>query len=193
MRLAQNESDSTWRQRGGWTVGWEARRWLRALLSRLPGAVGSWARVHLHGFERVGKDVAIMENSWIDYACNIKIGDHVSMNRGVLLNGQGGIVFGDWTMVGPNVTIYTQNHLVDCRTRPRCLEADTVAPVRIGRNCWIASGVTILAGVEIGDDSVVAAGSVVTKDVPPQTLVGGAPARPIRALERATHVDADER
>ncbi len=176
----------TWRGRGGWSLRWELRRWLRCGLARVPGAVGSWMRVHLHGFKHVGIDVAIMEDAWIDFASEVSLGNHVSMNRGVLINAQGGVTVGDWTMIGPGVTIYTQNHALDCGTTPRVLCSDSVAPVSIGRNCWIASNAVVLAGVSIGDGSAVAAGAVVTTNVPPRTLVAGVPARVIRAIRASS-------
>jgi acetyltransferase-like isoleucine patch superfamily enzyme len=86
-------------------------------------------------------------------------------------------------MIGPRVTIYTQNHTVDAQGGRRVLEPDTVAPVRIGSNCWIGTNAIILAGVDVGDDSVVAAGAVVTRDVPAGTLVAGVPARVVRSVE----------
>ena len=121
-----------WRQRGGWSLVWEVRRWARSVLSAIPGAAGSWLRVRGHGFAECGRDVAIMEYTWIDFASEIHIGDHVGVNRHVLMNGQGGIWIGDWSMIGPRVTIYTQNHDMGLSGGPRVLRSDTLAPVRIG-------------------------------------------------------------
>ena len=123
-----------------------------------------------------------MENGWIDYSSQVALGSHVSLNRGVLINAQGGLTVGDWTMIGPKVTIYTQKHAVDACNIPRALREDTLAPVSIGKDCWIATGVMILAGVDIGDGSVVAAGSVVTRSVPSGVLVAGVPARFVRRI-----------
>jgi acetyltransferase-like isoleucine patch superfamily enzyme len=82
-------------------------------------------------------------------------------------------------MIGPNVSIITTGHPLE----PSQRRAATIGkPIVIERNVWIAAGATIIGGVTVGEDSVVAAGSVVTKDVPPNTLVGGNPARVIRSI-----------
>ena len=82
-------------------------------------------------------------------------------------------------MIGPNVSIITSSHPVE----PSRRRAFTVArPIVIERNVWIAAGATIIGGVTVGQNSVVAAGSVVTRNVPPNTLVGGNPARVIRRI-----------
>ena len=82
-------------------------------------------------------------------------------------------------MIGPNVSIITSGHPVE----PSRRRAFTIAkPIVIERNVWIAAGATIIGGVTVGENSVVAAGSVVTKNVPPNTLVGGNPARVIRSI-----------
>jgi len=86
----------------------------------------------------------------------------------------GGIDIADDVMIGPNVSIITQAHPIE----PSQRRATVIAkPIVIERNVWITAGVTILMGVTVGENSVVAAGSVVIHDVPPNTLVGGNPAR----------------
>jgi acetyltransferase-like isoleucine patch superfamily enzyme len=82
-------------------------------------------------------------------------------------------------MIGPNVTIVTSGHPIE----PSQRRASVIAkPIVIERNVWIAAGATIIGGVTIGENSVVAAGSVVTKDVPQNTLVAGNPARVLRSI-----------
>ena len=85
----------------------------------------------------------------------------------------------DDVMIGPNVSIITSGHPVEPSRRRAFVIAK---PIVIQRNVWIAAGATIIGGVTVGENSVVAAGSVVTKDVPPNTLVGGNPARVIRSI-----------
>jgi acetyltransferase-like isoleucine patch superfamily enzyme len=82
-------------------------------------------------------------------------------------------------MIGPNVSIIGTRHPVE----PSRRRASTIAkPIVIERNVWIAAGATIIGGVTVGENSVVAAGSVVTRNVPPNTLVGGSPAMVIRSI-----------
>ncbi len=105
------------------------------------------------------------------------VGDDVYLNGGVSAVASTRIEIGDHTRIGDHTMLLDSDvHEVEQGAGVRR------APVRIGRNVWIARNCTILPGVEIGDHSVVAAGSVVTRSVPPRTLVAGVPARPIREL-----------
>jgi acetyltransferase-like isoleucine patch superfamily enzyme len=110
---------------------------------------------------------------------NIRVGRNVFINQNCTLYDLGGIDIGDDVMIGPNVSLITSGHPVDPARRR---EAVIAKPIAIGRNVWIAANVTIIGGVTIGENSVVAAGSVVTRDVPPDTLVGGNPAKVIRSI-----------
>lgn len=83
-------------------------------------------------------------------------------------------------LIGPNVSIITSGHPLEPSRRR---DGVTAAPIVIERNVWIAAGATIIGGVTVGENSVVAAGAVVTKDVPPNSLVAGVPAKVIRMLE----------
>lgn len=96
------------------------------------------------------------------------------------------IEIGSNVMIGPNTLISTVNHPLTPMGRRRHL--GIAKPVRIGDDVWLGGNVTILPGVRIGNNVVVAAGAVVTKDVPDNTLVGGVPARKIRTLENDTEV-----
>lgn len=108
----------------------------------------------------------------------IKVGNNFGVNYGVEIYAAKSITMGDNTMVGDLVTIYdTAFHSVDEGSEPR------VAPVTIGDNVWLGRGSLVLPGVTIGDHSVVAAGAVVTKDVPARTVVAGNPARPVREVK----------
>jgi acetyltransferase-like isoleucine patch superfamily enzyme len=110
---------------------------------------------------------------------DIRMGRNVFINQNCTMYDLGGIDIGDDVMIGPNVSIITSSHPID----PTQRHAVTVGkPIVIERNVWIAAGATIIGGVTVGENSVVAAGSVVTRDVPPNTLVGGNPARVIRSI-----------
>lgn len=113
-----------------------------------------------------------------DFGQNIHIGRNVFINAGCHFQDHGGVTLGDGTLVGHNVVFATLNHDLD----PARRAAMTPAPIVVGRNVWIGSNATILQGVTIGDGAVVAAGAVVTRDVEPNTVVGGVPARLIRRI-----------
>lgn len=114
-----------------------------------------------------------------DCGKNIRLGERVFVNSGCRFQDQGGITIGDDALIGHNVVIATLNHDLD-----PALRATTVPkPVVIGDKVWIGANATILPGVTVGDGAVIAAGAVVTRDVPPRTIVGGVPARRIRALD----------
>ena len=114
-----------------------------------------------------------------DFGMNITLGKRVFINSGCRFQDQGGIRIGDDCLIGHNAVLATLNHDLSPSRR-----ADMhPAPIRLGRNVWLGSNVTVLPGVTIGDDAVVAAGTVVTKDVPARAVVVGSPARVIRSVE----------
>ena len=110
---------------------------------------------------------------------DISVGRNVFVNQNCTFYDLGGLAIGDEVMIGPNVSIITSGHPLEPSQRRAFVVAK---PIVIERNAWIAAGATIIGGVTVGENSVVAAGSVVTKDVPPNTLVGGNPARVIRSI-----------
>jgi acetyltransferase-like isoleucine patch superfamily enzyme len=110
---------------------------------------------------------------------NIRVGRNVFINQNCTVYDLGGIDIADDVMIGPNVSIITSGHPIEPSQRRAFVIAK---PIVIERSVWIAAGATIIGGVTVGENSVVAAGSVVTRDVPPGTLVGGNPARVIRSI-----------
>lgn len=110
---------------------------------------------------------------------DIRVGRNVFVNQNCTFYDLGGLDIADDVMIGPNVSIITSGHPVEPFQRRTLVVAK---PIVIERNVWIGAGATIIGGVTVGESSVVAAGSVVTKDVPANTLVGGNPARVIRLI-----------
>lgn len=116
---------------------------------------------------------------YADYGQNIKLGKNVFINSGCCFQDQGGIEIGDNALIGQQVVIATLNHDLNPEKRANMVPA----PVKIGNGVWVGAHATILSGVTIGDGAVVAAGAVVTKDVPANTVVGGVPAKIIKTIK----------
>ncbi|NLZ45744.1 MAG: sugar O-acetyltransferase [Clostridiales bacterium] len=114
-----------------------------------------------------------------DCGKNITFGKRVFINSGCRFQDQGGIVIGDDVLIGHNVVLATLNHTIEPKNRKDMIPK----PIIIERNVWIGANATVLSGVTIGENSVVAAGAVVTKNVAKNTIVGGVPARIIKTIE----------
>ena len=126
----------------------------------------------------VDESVTVFPPFYSDFGRNITLGKRIFINSGCRFQDQGGVVIGDDCLIGHNTVMATLNHDLAPGRR-----ADMhPAPIVLGRNVWIGSNVTVLPGVTIGDNAVVAAASVVTKDVPENTVVVGSPARVVRTL-----------
>lgn len=110
---------------------------------------------------------------------DIRVGRNVFINQNCTFYDLGGLDIADDVMIGPNVSLITSGHPLE-PSRRRAFT--TAKPIVIERNVWIAAGATVIGGVTVGENSVVAAGSVVTRNVPPNTLVGGNPANVIRSI-----------
>ncbi len=109
---------------------------------------------------------------YTDFGRNIKVGKGVFINSGCCFQDQGGVTIGDGCLIGHQVVFATINHDLPPEDRGNM----HLAPIVLGKDVWIGAHATILQGVTIGDGAVIAAGSVVTKDVPPKTVVAGVPA-----------------
>lgn len=181
-QLTKIEGDS-----GGLTVllKWLSRRWERVsigltlycfnhLINRLPSH-----RLRLLFYRRVfkiGTGTSFLMHVVIRYPGNVSIGRHSTINYDCVLDGRGAeIIIGNNVNIASEVMIWTQEHDPDSPTHQTISK-----PVVIGDYAWIASRAIILPGVTIGEGAVVAAGAVVTKDVPPYAIVGGNPAKFIR-------------
>ena len=138
---------------------------LRSLFSQLIG-------------KPVDESVGLFPPFYTDCGKNIHIGKHVFINMGCKFQDQGGIYIDDGALIGHNVVLATLNHAMSPQDRSSMLPA----PIHIGKRVWIGSNATILPGVTIGDGAIIAAGAVVTKDVPENTIVGGVPAKIMRTI-----------
>ncbi len=142
---------------------------LRGLMGQLTG-------------KKVDETFRMFPPFYADFGKNITIGREVFINSGCHFQDQGGITIGDCSLIGHNVVLATINHDLD----PKNNRQNHYSPIVIGRHVWIGSNATVLPGVTIGDWAVVAAGAVVTKDVPPYTVVGGVPAKVLKTIETDT-------
>lgn len=115
-----------------------------------------------------------------DYGCFLSIGERFFANFHCVILDCAPVTIGDNVMFGPGVQIYTAYHPLEPQLRRELLEA--AKPVNIGHNVWVGGNAIILPGVSIGDNSVIGAGSVVTKDVPRDVVVVGNPARILREI-----------
>jgi maltose O-acetyltransferase len=127
-----------------------------------------------------GEGSEIRPPMYCDYGYQIHIGDRTFANFGLMALDVAKIVIGDDVQIGPNVQLLTPTHPTDAQLRRARWEA--AKPITIGDNAWLGGGAIVLAGVVVGENAVVGAGAVVTKDVPPNTIVMGNPARVVRSL-----------
>lgn len=111
---------------------------------------------------------------------HVHLGKNIYANFNLTLVDDGEIYIGDYTMIGPNVTIATAGHPVLPELRQEAYQFNI--PVHIGKNVWIGAGVIILPGVTVGDNTVIGAGSVVTKDIPSDVVAVGNPCRVLRPI-----------
>lgn len=139
---------------------------VRQMLSRLFG-------------RQVDETLRVFPPFYTDFGKNITIGKNVFINACCHFQDQGGITLGDGCLIGHNVVFATLNHGFAPADRTSLYPA----PIVLGKNVWVGSNSTLLQGIRIGDNAVIGAGSVVTKDVPANTIVGGVPARILRQID----------
>lgn len=138
---------------------------IRDMLGKIIGArIDGSTTVFAPFYTNFGKFIIIGKNVFINHACSFL--------------DMGGITIEDNVLIGPRVNLVTENHPLDPRDRAALI----TKPIIIKQNAWIGAGVTILPGVSIGENAVVAAGAVVSKNVAPNTVVGGVPAKFIKNI-----------
>ena len=130
----------------------------------------------------VGEDTEIRPPLYVDYGSNLRIGARSFANFGLVALDVAAITIGDDVQIGPNVQLLTPTHPVE--PEPRRQKWEAAQPITIGDNVWLGGGVIVLPGVTIGADTVVGAGSVVTRDLPAGVVAVGNPARVVRTPER---------
>lgn len=139
---------------------------IRDLMSTLTGKV-------------IDRTFAMFPPFYTDCGKNITFGKNVFINSGCRFQDQGGITIGDGALIGHNVVLATLNH----GFMPQKRQDLYPAPIILGENVWIGANATVLPGITIGDNAIIAAGAVVTKNVPTNTIVGGIPAKFIKMIE----------
>ena len=155
----------------------------QAWLVRYNTAPGAPAAPERHALLRerlaaVGTGTLVRAPFYCDYGFNIHLGTGVFLNFSCTILDVAEVTIGDGTLIAPGVQILAADHPRDAATRRAGLELGR--PVHIGRNVWIGAGALVLPGVCIGDDAIVGAGSVVTRDVPAGATVAGNPARQLK-------------
>jgi len=127
----------------------------------------------------IDESVAVFTPLYLNYGKNLKIGKNVFINFDCVFLDLGGITIEDNVLIAPKVSLLTEGHPLESANR----QGLVAKPIHIKKKAWIGAGATILQGVIIGENAVVAAGSVVSKDVPNNTIVGGIPAKIIKTIE----------
>lgn len=128
-------------------------------------------------------EIDIMEiepNFYCDYGFNIKLGKNFYANHNLVILDSNKVEFGDNVFIGPNCGFYTSNHPTDYKKRIKGLEF--AKPIKVENNVWIGGNVCVLSGVTIGENSVIGAGSVVTKSIPSNVIAAGNPCKVIKKI-----------
>ena len=190
----------------------EFHSWIEAFFSLLPGKIGRWIRRYYFGLRLNKSGPRLSIGRFVEFSSphNISFGNEIYIVDGAVfradegtiivgdkfeVNGNvrivadcgGKIIIGNSVMIGPNTVIRASNHQFKDAAKDIWLQGQTGGTITIGDDVWIAANVVILAGVRVGSHSVIAAGAVVTKDVPEYSVIGGVPAKLIR--KRIAHHD----
>ncbi len=145
------------------------------------GDVQSRQRILVELLGTGGETATIEPPFQCDYGSNIHLGQNVYFNFNCVVLDVCPVTIGDHTLIGPSVQIYTATHPLQAQLRR---EEEFGKPITIGTDVWIGGGAILCPGITIGDRTVIGAGSVVTKDLPPDVFAAGNPCRVIRAIDQ---------
>lgn len=165
----------------------EAKKLFRAYNKTDDDEVETRNKIMNELFKKVGKDVWIEPDFRCEFGKNIIIEDNVYINFGCIILDCAEVVIGENTLIGPNVGIYPVNHATDAEERINggCYGK----PAHIGKNVWLGGDVKILAGVTIGDNTIIGTGSIVTKSIPAGVIAAGNPCKVIRKITEKDKTD----
>lgn len=158
----------------------KARMLIKKLNDTYEDQVEKRARILTELIPNAGADLWLQPPFYCDYGTNIKAGDKVFFNFNCIVLDVMQVVIGHRTLFGPNVQVYTATHPMNFKERAAGLEF--ARPIAIGDDVWIGGSAVICPGVTIGDRTVIGAGSIVTKNLPPDVFAAGNPCRVIRSL-----------
>ncbi len=145
-----------------------------------PSDTKSRRKIILKLFGKVGNNFNIESDFWCDYGYNIEAGNNFYVNHNCVMLDCNKIKFGDNVLIAPNCGFYTAGHPLDVDNRNKWIEY--AYPVTVGSNVWFGANTIVLPNVKIGDNVVIGAGSVVSKDIPSNVLAYGSPCRVIREI-----------
>ena len=128
----------------------------------------------------IKENICIEPSFWCDYGYNITVGENFYANHNLVILDCAKVEFGDNVFIGPNCSFYTAGHPLDAKQRNEGLEY--AHPIKVGNNVWLGGNVVVLPGVSIGNNSVIGAGSVVTKDIPENVVAVGNPCKIVKNI-----------
>lgn len=166
-----------------WKIKLELYQWKMVFLTHIPGRVGSFLRKKLMGFKRCGRNVYIGDHVWFRAPGKISIGDDCRIHPMCFLDAPGAIEIGSHIGISSGTQIYTQNHKYKDKNVLYYQQEVELAKVVIEDDVWVGANSLILAGVTLKRGTIVAAGSVVTKDSEPYSVIAGVPAKKIGQRE----------
>ncbi|MCI6156563.1 MAG: sugar O-acetyltransferase [Peptoniphilaceae bacterium] len=129
---------------------------------------------------KTGDHIHIEPDFWCDYGYRIEVGENFYANHGLVILDAGGVTFGNDVFIAPSCGFHTSGHPIDFERRNQGLEY--AYPITVGDNVWIGAGVQVMPGVRIGSNVVIGGGSIVTKDIPSDSVAVGNPCKVIRKI-----------